>query len=232
MTAEGVRNTTRSRIVEFGGNTALLIALFVLFAVLPFLTGGDQDGFSTRVVWTSLIVAGLFRASERRFFLWSALFVAMPSLVDRWFAVPGDAAVAPVLAAIFVFLVAAHILADIFARDQIGFDQIVGGINVYLLIALAFARLHLAAALHRADAYLMGELPLPEWCLLAGEGLEDTLLYFSFTTITTLGYGDVRPASHLARVLATGEAVLGQLFIAILIARLVSIYSRPVRGAE
>ena len=55
--------------------------------------------------------------------LLAALFVAVPSLVDRWFAVPGDSAVAPVLAAIFVFLVAAHILADIFARDQIGFDQ-------------------------------------------------------------------------------------------------------------
>ena len=68
-----------------------------------------------------------------------------------------------------------------------------------------------------------------QWCAMAGQGLQ---LYFSFTTITTLGYGDVLPASHLARVLATGEAVLGQLFIAILIARLVSIYSRPVPGAK
>ena len=232
MTAEGVRSTDRSEIVEFGGNTALLVAIVVLLAVVPFLPGEARDGLWTRVVWTSLIVAGLFRASERRFFLWSALFVAVPSLVYRWFALPGDAVLAPVLVAVFVFLVAAHILADIFARNQIGFDQIVGGINVYLLIALAFARLHLAAALHRAEAYMMGEFPLPEWCAMAGEGLEDTLLYFSFTTITTLGYGDVRPASHLARVLATGEAVLGQLFIAILIARLVSIYSRPVRGGE
>ena len=232
VTAEGVGSTNRSRIIEFGGNSALLVALVVFLAVVPFLPGEDRDGLSARMVWTSLIVAGLFRASERRIFLWSALIVAVPSLVDRWFDLPGDAAVAPVLAAIFVFLVAAHILADIFSRDQIGVDQIVGGINVYLLIALAFGRLHLAAALHREDAYMMGEFPLPEWCAMAGQGLEDTLLYFSFTTITTLGYGDVLPASHLARVLATGEAVLGQLFIAILIARLVSIYSRPVPGAK
>ena len=82
-------------------------------AVVPFLPGEDRDGLSARMVWTSLIVAGLFQRASAAFFCGAPSSSRCP-LIDRWFDLPGDAAVAPVLAAIFVFLVAAHILADIF----------------------------------------------------------------------------------------------------------------------
>ena len=51
-----------------------------------------------------------------------------------------------------------------------------------------------------------------------------TLLYFSFVTITTLGYGDVRPQAEIAQMLAVGEAVIGQLYLTIFVARLIACY--------
>jgi voltage-gated potassium channel Kch len=55
------------------------------------------------------------------------------------------------------------------------------------------------------------------------------LTYFSFVTLTTLGYGDITPASDLARLLAMMEAMLGQLFLVIIVARLVGIHATQQR---
>ena len=51
------------------------------------------------------------------------------------------------------------------------------------------------------------------------------MVYFSFVTLTTLGYGDVHPKSEAARILAMLEAVLGQLYLVILVARMVGMYT-------
>jgi hypothetical protein len=215
----------RSLLDEFGGNAVLLLALIVLLTVVPFLPGHHTGDMVSRIVWTLVIIAGLMRASGRRVFLWIALLIAVPSLVSSWVDVPGGALMGPIAVAFFFLLVSAHILTDIFARRRIGFDQIIGGVNVYLLLGVLFARLHVAVASDSPEAYMLGELPLGVAAAQAGQQLEDALQYFSFATITTLGYGDIRPVSHVARMLSTGEAVVGQLFIAILIARIVGVYA-------
>jgi hypothetical protein len=67
----------------------------------------------------------------------------------------------------------------------------------------------------------LGEVALAATSSGADGDLVLTFLYYSFTTLTTLGYGDIRPVTHAARMLSTGEALIGQLYVAILIARLV-----------
>jgi voltage-gated potassium channel len=65
-----------------------------------------------------------------------------------------------------------------------------------------------------------------------GEPLVDfsigTAIYFSFVTLATLGYGDIVPRSEVARGVAIVEAVAGQLYLAVMVARLISIFARPV----
>jgi hypothetical protein len=58
------------------------------------------------------------------------------------------------------------------------------------------------------------------------------LLYFSFSTLTTTGFGDIVPLTRVARSAAIVESIIGQLFLAILIARLVGVYPRPERGVS
>ncbi|MBC8340898.1 MAG: two pore domain potassium channel family protein [Proteobacteria bacterium] len=208
-----------------GANAILLLALFVLLAVVPFLPGHQAENLVSRIVWSIVIVAGLARSSGNRFFLWAALIIAGPTLASRWIDIPGGAMTGSLAVALFLLLISAHILVDIFARRQIGIDQIFGSVNVYLLLGVLFARLHLAVAIQSPDAYMMGDISLAAAVSQAGQELEDVLYYFSFTTMTTLGYGDIWPVSQAARMLSMGEAVVGQLFIAILIARIVGVHA-------
>jgi voltage-gated potassium channel Kch len=76
----------------------------------------------------------------------------------------------------------------------------------------------------RPDTYLFAGEPILEYF----RGTPDsrgfsTMLYFSFTTLTTLGYGDIVPAAAFARLVTSAESVIGQLFVAIIIGRLVGL---------
>lgn len=119
---------------------------------------------------------------------------------------------------------AVTVLLTVARHDRVTTDTILGGINAYLLIAVAFMMFHGFVMVLDPTAYSLAGVSLHEHLLAADDRRGyATMLYFSFTTLTTLGYGDLVPTSPFARVLASGEAVLGQLFVAIFIARLVSI---------
>lgn len=112
------------------------------------------------------------------------------------------------------FVTFKHIATD----TQISVNRIIGAIAVYLLLGVVWA-----------VAYSLLELSWPNSIsgveLVSGGGSWDSeWLYFSFVTMTTLGYGDIAPASAIARMLAYMQAVFGQFYIAILVAGLVSAY--------
>ena len=111
----------------------------------------------------------------------------------------------------------------VFRAQRITTHQLLGAVVVYLNLALLFmgAFIALDTALPGAFA-TAAKAPLQ-----SGE-----LLYFSLTTITSTGYGDILPVHPLARSLANLEAVVGQLFLAILLARLVSQHQGRRRGSE
>ncbi len=132
--------------------------------------------------------------------------------------------VIPGFAAMMAFAWIAMVLAqDVFRdRDYISADMIYGGINIYLLVAVAFA-----------SAYRVQVLLVPGSIngLSADSSIVDAI-YYSFITITTLGYGDVTPISDNARMLASTEAVFGQLYIAVLLAKLVATHISGKPGSD
>lgn len=95
-------------------------------------------------------------------------------------------------------------------------NKIVGAVCIYLLLGLAWTALYLLVALRNPEAF--HGLPAGPWYELF-----PNLVYFSFVSLTTLGYGDIAPAAPLARFLAYAEAITGQFYIAILVATLVGI---------
>jgi hypothetical protein len=86
---------------------------------------------------------------------------------------------------------------------------------VYLLIAIAFNYVFL-------EVQRFGSVPF-----FGVEESTSSFMYFSVVTITTLGYGDLAPASDIGRYFATSEAIIGQVFLVTIVARLVSLLSRP-----
>jgi voltage-gated potassium channel Kch len=117
------------------------------------------------------------------------------------------------------------VLTQVFRQGPITFHRIQGAIAAYLLLGLAWANAYDLIELARP-----GALRFPE----GGGPTPIRLVYFSFVTLTTVGYGDITPIHPAARSLAIAEALVGQLFPAILIGRLVSmeIASRTGHGAE
>lgn len=115
---------------------------------------------------------------------------------------------------------AAFLLAGVLAEGRVDAERVCAALCVYLLAGIAFGGFF-AAIEALAPGSLAGAGPIDL----------DAAVYFSFVTLATLGYGDIAPAASATRALAVLEAVFGQLYLAVLIARLVSLYAREHRGA-
>jgi len=140
-------------------------------------------------------------------------------------------------AMLFVVITVVMILKDIFSSPVNG-NKICGAICVFLLIAVTFEMCHTMVFFFDPNAYHLATKfdADPQSIQLDTRGV---FMYFSFCTLTTLGYGDITPVSRIARTLCWMEAVIGQFYLAILVARLVGLYlaaemvkSRPSRVDE
>ena len=117
-----------------------------------------------------------------------------------------------------IFLLTALITINkkIFLVNQVDADTIKGGIAVFFLIGILWAIFYTMVFTLDPNAFSQSIEPLE---------VLDSMFYFSFTTLTTLGYGDISPVSEAARTLANFEAIVGVMYPAIYIARVVGIYT-------
>jgi Ion channel len=111
------------------------------------------------------------------------------------------------------------VLKRILGHDRVTIETLLGAICVYLLVGMAFAFALLFIAYASPSAVV----------LVGGPESPSTAMYLSFITLTTVGFGDVTPGTDGARALSVIEALLGQVFLVTLIARLVSLF-QPRRG--
>ena len=116
---------------------------------------------------------------------------------------------------LYLGIAAYLILRDILLSPEITIDTIRGGICVYLLIGFVWALLYGITASLDSNAFSQSIIDIESY---------GRAVYFSFTTLTTLGYGDIIPVSPLAKMLTNLEAIIGQLYPSVLIAILVGGY--------
>jgi len=113
-----------------------------------------------------------------------------------------------------IALFAAVTLFRVFAPGPVTTHRLVGAVSAYLLVGLAFALAYEWLEVVRPGSFNAGPHP--------AEGAYPALLYYSFVTLTTVGYGDVLPLTEQARAMSNLESLLGILYPAVLIGRLVS----------
>ena len=112
----------------------------------------------------------------------------------------------------------------VFGPGRITYHRVVGAVLLYLIMGLTFVALYGLVGLSTQDAFTN----LPE---LHGDfAIAGNLIYFSFVTLTTTGYGDIAPLHPYARSLANVEAIIGQIYPATLLARLVTLELAHERG--
>jgi voltage-gated potassium channel Kch len=110
------------------------------------------------------------------------------------------------------------ILSRIFTHDRVRLQTVMGAIAAYALIAFVMAAIY-----HGLDIFTDGTF-------LNNVVSEGDYTYFSFVTLTTVGYGDITAAGDLAKRLVVVEAFVGQVFLIVLVARLVALWGSPLRG--
>jgi voltage-gated potassium channel len=172
-----------------------------------------------------LLVVALSTASGRRWILWCGTALAAVAIASSW----GSLYVAPgwlhptsfVATAVFLLLAAGSVLAAVISDRIVSLDTVAGAIAVYLLFGICFAFCDLIILGADRGAYRLPAGTADTSDVLAAL---QTFLYYSFTTLTTLGYGEIHPLRPLAQLASSAEAVGGQLYIAVLVARLVTIY--------
>lgn len=117
----------------------------------------------------------------------------------------------------FVTLAVSCIGRQVVISDEVSVNRLIGAVNLYLLLAVLWSVMYAVVEKLIPGSFDGLSEPLTQ-------GWSSDWLYFSFVTMTTLGYGDITPISATARTLAYLQAVFGQFYLAILVAGLVSTY--------
>jgi Ion channel len=202
----------------------LLISLLLLFLLSPFVAAARYGTVVINTAGVIVLLSGIYAMSERRRLFVVTLIGSVAAIAtnllmvvfqSEWIAIAWHG-----FTLLLLGLFSVGILEDVLRRGQISADKICGAICVYLLIGFAWA-------------FGYGIIELINPGSFSGLAEIDTdnhvgrimqLRYFSFATLTTLGFGDILPRSPSARTLATLEAVTGQIYLAVLIARLVGLH--------
>jgi hypothetical protein len=212
---------------HFGPFAALLATLLATLVLAPFLDAQIAGVSRFRIFSGAILLAGLYAVARRPRVLAAGLALAVPALVlEGWLHFqpsPGLVVASFALSTAFVLYVAAVALYAILDEERVTLDTILGGICVYLLIGIAWTFAYSILEHLVPGSFQVDGQPLPP-VARADEFRHEELIYFSFVTLTTVGYGDVLARTHPARALAAAEAVTGSLFIAVFIARLVGLH--------
>jgi hypothetical protein len=204
----------------------LLLTMVLLLVAQPLTHDLYGGRLLFNLLWTMVFLAAFQLIFTQRSLRLMALVLGLPSLVGLWtrIALPGlpDYTLVTgfhLVSAAFLGFTTVTIIRAIFREEQVTPDSIYGAFCGYLLNGLAFGHLYCFLATMSPESF-------HGWAGFRVEIQDEArrhflLTYFSFITLTTTGYGDIQPASDLARGLAVAEAILGQFYIAVLIAELI-----------
>jgi len=200
----------------------LFVALLLMLAA-PIVLPDPLVDYAIPALFTVLALTALATVAEDRRTLTVGLALALPTIVIHWIAPGGQVSLAGEISGdLFLIWVTIALLLHVVRSKRVTREVLFAVACVYLLLALIWAM-----AYGIADGVQPGTLSVPDVLLGPGDDPSARALYsyFSFVTLTTLGYGDITPVTDAGRLLAMLEATLGQLFLVILVARLVGMHT-------
>ncbi|MGH8757875.1 MAG: ion channel, partial [Burkholderiales bacterium] len=190
----------------------LFLALLALLVAIPFLSetvhGRGVIGFLNLIILVTAVAA----VGRSRLSFVIAILLGLPTLAFQILALqsglPGHFALSWGFGAAFYAFTLAHLLHYVLRRDMMTADKLYGAVAAYIMVAILWAFLHGVLQYFYPGAYAYHGLPKT---LNMAE-----LIFFSFTAITTAGFGDITPVLIQSRFLTILEMVTGVMYVAIL----------------
>ncbi len=234
-----MENGAETSVISYLRQARFVVLLFLLGTLMlsaPFIGAVDVRGkaglpeITLGVLFGMMLLSAAYAAARSRASRIATWGLLTP-LILIWFL---DLATGPNSIAIaiarhafgiaFVGFVILLILGHLFATDRVKVDTIAASLCIYFLIAIVWAEIFSIMEIANPGSFVVISGDTPDVRLeVGGEGTA-MALYYSLVTMTTLGYGDIVPKTAPARMFAAMEAVTGQMYLAVLVARLVGIH--------
>src|SRR5215468_129870 len=211
---------------ESYGSVLLLILFTYLFSVTVTASWAASLVISVQIgtVWAVLHVSRARRSVRRAaavLLVISAIAAAVNLFVGK--ETTGEGAVA-FMSAVLYLIAPFSITRSLVFRREIDLQTILGAIDIYLLVGMLFAFVYRFLGVVQSSAFFGG----------AGDGKFPQDLFFSFTTLTTTGYGNLVPAGNPGQTFAVAQMLIGQLFLVTAVAKVINAYTparRPGSGS-
>ncbi len=200
-----------------------LLATLILF---PYAEASHFGSYAFRIIGSVAILVSVYAASVHRSLLLFAIVLAIPALLERMVLpkVSSFYIFNSVLTFVFDVGIVVIISRHVFAAEKPTSETIFGALCVYLLVGFTFATVYGMVAAFQPNAFYLD--PHSNFHNVPNRF---DLIYYSFGTMTSLGAAGIMPVSSQARSFSMLEAILGVLYLAVLIARLMGAY-RPNSG--
>lgn len=233
--------------------TGMLASLILLLTMAPVVmtvasrTGRAFSSFLLGVAFVIVYLSAVYTVSKKRQQLKIASGLSLVTIGAMAAALATDTVLVWELANLVSMILLAYVivltLEYLFRVDQVTIDTIAAAICVYLLMGILWAFVYSLTSQLNPDAFSQDHVPSELAMLVTTDssgrqpirfaGLDTgTGLYFSFVTLTTLGYGDITPQSTPARMLTAAEAIVGQIYLTVLVARLVGLHISQRGGSS
>jgi voltage-gated potassium channel len=210
-------------------HTVLLIFVVILLSVLPFVAGDELAIFSMKLTLSVILLLGIYAGRRMRRDLVVGGVLGIPVLVGRWLPqYSTDIRVflaIDIVTAVFLLYITIMILNQVLTVRRVTLDAIAGAACAYFLAGLALAFVYRSIFAIDPHSFVFASSSFGH--IFENHTRSEPQLmnfaYYSFATLTTTGFGDITPTVGPTRAISVLEAAAGQFFIAVLIARLVSL---------
>jgi hypothetical protein len=199
----------------------LFAALLLLLVMVPFLEDSAWGRLSLNAVNIAILFSAAVAVSDSRICFALAMILGGATVACQILAFgqwePQLLLLSRALGATFYFLTVSYLLAYVLRREVLTLDKLYGAASAFLMLGIIWAYFYAIVLYFHPGALAAGGTPIDT-------SKTSEMLYFSFTVLTSTGFGDITPVHPVARMLSVLEQVVGVLFVAILIARLAGTY--------
>lgn len=207
----------------------LLFSLLAFIIASPFVDRSPAAQTLFYVLYTAMLLVGSYAVGTRSRAFWVSVVLGLGGIAMLW---TGRALSHQVVMSLgllvyvaFGFVVVGALLGRVLEADRVDFTVLCTAVSIYLLLGIVWSLSYMALQDLVPGSFSLQQMPF------SGHGTSH-FLYFSLVTLPALGYGDITPLGDFARIWSALEAITGVLFIATLVARLMSLYQGQERRQE